>query len=126
MKLLVDHLQPDIICSHDDWGSKHALFMSPDMWRKFFKAHYEKFYRYQKEHGVITMHHADSYLEPIAEDMAEEEIRAETRRACEVYGPGGHFIPSMTYGRPGSSIYPKTYATIEDEIERYNRKYYKM
>lgn len=170
MKLLVDHLQPDIICSHDDWGSKHALFMSPDMWREFFKDHYEKFYRYQKEHGVITMHHADSYLEPIVEDMAEihidiwqgvlpsndipalqkrlkgrmvlmggidasivdridsseEEIRAETRRACEAYGPGGHFIPSMTYGRPGSSIYPKTYATIEDEIERYNRKYYKM
>ena len=166
MQLLVDHLHPDIICSHDDWGSKHSLFLAPEMWREYFKGHYETFYRYQKEHGVTTMHHADCFLEPIVEDMAEihidiwqgvipsnnipalqkqlsgrmvlmggidaaivdradsteEEIRAEARRACEIYGPGGHFIPSMTYGRPGSSIYPKTYRILEDEIDRYNQE----
>ena len=55
-------------------------------------------------------------------DSTEEEIRAEARRACEIYGPGGHFIPSMTYGRPGSSIYPKTYRILEDEIDRYNQE----
>ncbi len=41
------------------------------------------------------------------EDATEEEIRADVRRACSTYGPGGHFIPCMTYGLAGT-IYPKT------------------
>ena len=36
-KLLIDNLHPDMIFSHDDWGTKSALFMSPEMWREFFK-----------------------------------------------------------------------------------------
>ena len=71
MKLVVDHLKPDIMLTHDDWGGKSALFMKPDMWREFIKPQYVKTYRYMKEKGVIIMHHADSFLEPIVEDMAE-------------------------------------------------------
>jgi len=70
-KLLVDNLKPDIILSHDDWGSKTNLFMSPDTWREIIKPQYVKMYSYMKEHGVLIMHHADSYLEPIVEDMVE-------------------------------------------------------
>lgn len=29
VKLLVDRLHPDIIISHDDWGSKANMFISP-------------------------------------------------------------------------------------------------
>ena len=144
-KLLVDNLHPDIILSHDDWGSKTSLFMQPDIWRQFFKEHYRRIYGYMHDHGVLVMHHADSFLEPIVEDMAEigvdvwqgvlpendilklqkqldgrmtlmggidatidredateEEIRADVRRACSTYGPGGHFIPCMTYGLAGT------------------------
>mgnify|MGYP000794222469 CR=1 FL=1 len=32
VKLLIDNLQPDVIFSHDDWGTKNALFMQPEMW----------------------------------------------------------------------------------------------
>ena len=167
MKLLVDNLKPDIILSHDDWGSKTSMFMSPDIWRELIKPQYVKIYGYAKEHGVLIMHHADSFLEPIVEDMAElgidiwqgvlpqndivklqkqlqgrmvlmggidaaivdwpntpeDVIRKEVRRACAAYGPGGHFIPSLTYGGPGS-IYPSVDATITDEIEKYNREVY--
>ena len=70
-KLLVDNLHPDIILSHDDWGSKTSLFMQPDIWRPFFKEHYRRIYGYMHDHGVLVMHHADSFLEPIVEDMAE-------------------------------------------------------
>ena len=31
VQLLIDRLQPDVIFSHDDWGTKDALFMHPDM-----------------------------------------------------------------------------------------------
>lgn len=71
MKLIVDNLEPDIMLSHDDWGSKNQLFVSPDTWREFIKPQYEKTYRYMKEKGVIIMHHADSYMEDIVEDMVD-------------------------------------------------------
>lgn len=167
MKLLVDNLKPDIILSHDDWGTKNSLFMSPDTWREMFKPQYAKIYGYAIEHGVIIMHHADSFMEPIVDDMVElgisiwqgvlpqndivrlqeqlqgrmvlmggidaaivdrpntpeDVIRAEVRRACETYGPGGGFIPCITYGGPGS-IFPGVYETISDEIEKYNQEIY--
>ena len=46
VQLLIDRLQPDVIFSHDDWGTKDALFMHPDMWREFFKEPYRRFYGY--------------------------------------------------------------------------------
>lgn len=70
-KLLIDYMQPDVIISHDDWGSKNSLFMSPDSWRTVLKPQYKKIYSYMKEHGVIVIHHADSFCEPIVEDMAD-------------------------------------------------------
>ena len=165
MKLIVDHIKPDVMLSHDDWGSKHALFVSPDTWREFIKPQYEKTYKYMKDKGIIIMHHSDSFLEPIVEDMidlgvdiwqgtlpendipklqeltkgrivymggidaskvdradsTEEEIRAEVRRACAAYGPGGHFIPCITYGAPGC-LFPHVDPIIDDEIEKYNKE----
>ena len=52
-------------------------------------------------------------------DATEDEIRSEVRRVCKTYGPAGYFIPSMTYGLPGS-IYPHVLDIIVDEISRYN------
>jgi hypothetical protein len=163
-KTLIDRLEPDAVLSHDDWGMKTALFMSPDTWREFFKPRYKTLYDYIHSRGVLVIHHADSFLEPIVSDMAEigidvwqgalpqndivrlqrelggrmtlmggldsagldrpdsteGEIRAETRRACETYGPGGHFIPCSTYGVPGDTIHPHIDQIVSDEIERYN------
>ena len=71
MKLIVENLHPDAIVSHDDWGSENSMMMSPDTWREFFKAPYKKLYDYLHENGVMVIHHADSFLEPIVEDMVE-------------------------------------------------------
>jgi hypothetical protein len=71
MQLIVEHLHPDCIVSHDDWGSKDSLFFSSDTWREFFKEPYRKLYQYLREQNVIVMHHSDSYCEPLVEDMAE-------------------------------------------------------
>ena len=75
VKLLIDGLQPDVIFSHDDWGTKDSLFMQPELWREFFKEPYRRFYGYIRSRGVIAIHHADSYLVPIVEDMAEIGIQ---------------------------------------------------
>ena len=75
VKMLIDNLHPDLIFSHDDWGTKDALFMKPEMWREFFKEPYRRFYGYIRSRGVIALHHADSYLAPIVEDMVELGIQ---------------------------------------------------
>ena len=46
VKHLIENLKPDVIFSHDDWGTKDALFMKPDMWREFFKEPYRRLYGY--------------------------------------------------------------------------------
>ena len=163
VKLLIDNLRPDVIFSHDDWGTKDALFMKPEMWREFFKEPYRRFYGYIRSRGVIAIHHADSYLVPIVEDMAEIGIQvwqgvlpendipalqqklhgrlvlmggmgAAIDRADaapeEIYGyamdtlrrccPGGHYIPSITYGLPGA-VYPHVDEYIDRAITDYNR-----
>ena len=56
-------------------------------------------------------------------DSTEEEIRAEARKVCEAFGPGGHFIPSITYGLPGS-LYPHVTPIVMDEISKYNKEVY--
>ena len=162
VKHLIENLKPDVIFSHDDWGTKDALFMKPEMWREFFKEPYRRFYGYIREQGVIAIHHADSYLAPIVEDMAEigiqvwqgvlpendipalqkrlngsmvlmggigaaidredageEEVRKYVHDALHEYCPGGHFIPSITYGLAGT-VYRHVDPWIDDEIRKYN------
>ena len=169
-KLLIDNLQPDAILSHDDWGTKTSLFMSPDTWRSLFKNRYRRFYKKFKDVGTLVIHHADSYCEPIVEDMAEigidiwqgvlpqndipkiqkildgrmalmggidsavvdskdateEIIRAEVRRACDEYVPGGNFIPNLPNGMRNAAIFPKTDQIIDDEIRKYRGKFFKQ
>ena len=162
VKLLIDNLHPDVIFSHDDWGTKDALFMHPDMWRAFFREPYRRFYGYIRSRGCIAIHHADSYLVPIVDDMAEigiqvwqgvlpendipalqrhlqgklvlmggigaaidrsdataEEVCDYTRRTLRACCPGGHFIPSITYGLPGA-VYPRIDRYIDETIDAYN------
>ena len=166
MKLIVEHLHPDLICSHDDWGSKTGLFFSVETWRELFKEPYRRLYDYLHENGVIVMHHGDSFMEPLVEDMAEigvdiwqgvlpdnnipkiceqvgdrmllmggidsvidradvteEEIRRETRKACDLYGHLPGFWPGMTYGGPGT-IYPEVEKIVIDEIDKYNLEHF--
>ncbi len=75
VRLLIEKLHPDAILSHDDWGAKDALFMKPEMWRAFFKEPYRKFYGYIRSQGVIAIHHGDSYMVPIVDDMVEIGIQ---------------------------------------------------
>jgi hypothetical protein len=72
--LVIDRLQPDIIHSHDDWGSKTSLFFSPDMFRKLLKPHYTRLYSYIKGRGVLVQHHADCYCQDLACDMPDMHI----------------------------------------------------
>ncbi len=68
---LIDNMQPDIIHSHDDWGSKHNMFFAPEVFRKLLKPHYERLYSYIKSRGVMVQHHCDCYATDIAKDLVD-------------------------------------------------------
>ena len=166
-KTLIDHVHPDMILSHDDWGAKNSLFLSPEVWREFIKPQYQKIYNYVHDQGIIIVHHADSYLEPLLEDMidlhidvwqgvlpqnnidalleqadgritlmgglemaicdmpdtTEEQVREQTRLVLDKWGDKKHFIPSITYGGPGT-LYEQNYGYISDEIAKYNKAHF--
>ena len=69
---IIDELNPDVLLTHDDWGSKRSLFMSPDLWREFYKEPWREIDQsISKKNGKVHMFHADSFLEPIVKDMLE-------------------------------------------------------
>ncbi len=164
VKLLIDKLHPDVVFTHDDWGTKNALFMKPETWREFFKEPYRKFYGYIREQGCIAIHHADSYLVPIIEDMVEigiqcwqgtlpennipalqeqlqgrmilmgglgasidridatpEQVLAYAKAQLKQYAPGGHYIPCITYGVPGT-VFPQVDPYLDAAIDEYNKQ----
>ena len=74
-KEFVDHLHPDAVFHHDDWGSQINSFISPDMFEEFFVPAYKKIYGYYKENGVeVIIHHSDSYAANLVPHMIEMGI----------------------------------------------------
>jgi len=71
---LIDNLNPDIIHSHDDWGSRTTLFMSPGKFRELLKPHYTKMYEYIHKRGVLVQHHSDTNCMGIETDMVDMGI----------------------------------------------------
>lgn len=71
VKQIIDNMQPDIIHSHDDWGSKTAMLFSPDKFRELLKPHYARLYSYIKGRGVLVQHHADCFCQGIEKDMVD-------------------------------------------------------
>lgn len=68
---VIDHMKPDIIHMHDDWGNKNNLFIPPTVWREIIKPHYVKMVQHLKSRGVLVQLHNDSISACVAEDMVE-------------------------------------------------------
>ena len=72
---IVDHLHPDALFHHDDWGGQRATFLSPPMFRTFFLEPYKQIYAYWRDRGVdLIVHHSDSYAATLVPDMIEMGI----------------------------------------------------
>ena len=69
------YIKPDGLFHHDDWGSQTSTFISPDLFREFYKPAYEKIYGYYRDHGVeMVIHHSDSYAATLVPDMIDMGI----------------------------------------------------
>ena len=72
---IVDHIHPDAIFHHDDWGSQHSSILSPTMFEKFFVPAYQKIYGFWKQNGVeLIVHHNDSYSANLVPGMIKMGI----------------------------------------------------
>ena len=59
---IIEHLHPNALFHHDDWGSQNSTFLAPEMFRTFFLEPYKKIYSYWKQNGAeIVVHHCDSF-----------------------------------------------------------------
>lgn len=61
----------DGICIYDDWGTQHALLVSPKVWRQLFKPVYKKLIDTTHEQGMHFFMHSCGYIHEIMEDMVE-------------------------------------------------------
>lgn len=74
-KEFIDHLHPDALFHHDDWGSQLNSFISPATFEEFILPAYKKIYGYYKENGVeLIIHHSDSYAANLVPFMIEMGI----------------------------------------------------
>ena len=72
---ICDHLHPDALFHHDDWGTERNSFLRPEMFAEFFVEPYKEIYSYYKSRGVeFVFHHSDSYAANLVPYMIEMGI----------------------------------------------------
>ncbi len=70
-ELLKHYLDIDFVMMHDDWGNQNSMFMSPDMWRQFYKEPERRLAKAAHDLGMHYMHHSCGYITPIVPDLIE-------------------------------------------------------
>jgi uroporphyrinogen-III decarboxylase len=66
----------DGIVLFDDWGSQHAMLISPKLWRAFFKPMYRDYFQLIHGAGKYVFFHSDGYIRPILDDLVEIGVDA--------------------------------------------------
>ena len=134
-KSITDHMKPDAVFHHDDWGSQISTFLAPSMFEDFYLEPYKKIYGQFKENGVeLIVHHSDSYaatLVPYMIDMGIDIWQGVMRtndipKMIEEYGPkitmmGG--VDSALVDKPGWTK-EEVDQVVEDTIVNYGSKKY--
>jgi hypothetical protein len=61
----------DGITVAEDWGNNYSMFISPALWRKYFKPRYNKLFDRAKKRGKLVSFHSDGNITPIVGDLVE-------------------------------------------------------
>jgi uroporphyrinogen decarboxylase len=64
-------LGADAVFLTDDWGSQTGLMISPEMWRRFFKPHYTRFFDEAHRHGMDVVFHSCGNVLGIVADLID-------------------------------------------------------
>lgn len=72
----VEHLHPEVIHMHDDWGTNNNMFFSPEIWREFIKPLEARYVKRIHEAGALYIHHSCGYITQIIPDLVEIGVDA--------------------------------------------------
>jgi uroporphyrinogen decarboxylase len=66
----------DIYFFGSDFGTQRSLFISPNMYRRFFKPHMQRIVQHAKRYGVHAMYHTCGAVTEIIPDLIETGVDA--------------------------------------------------
>lgn len=66
----------DAIFLMDDWGTQHAMMLSPEIFRKYFKPMYRDYCEIARQHGKYVFMHSDGNIAEILPELVEVGINA--------------------------------------------------
>lgn len=75
-KLLLDHLDLEMMLFHDDLGARDRPFFNNDIFEELFLPRYEKLFSYIESRGCKVILHSDSYDEPFVEYFVKMHVIA--------------------------------------------------
>jgi len=64
----------DAVAFYDDWGTQSNLFISPSLWREFFKPRYRKQFELAHKHGLDVYFHSCGYIYDIIPDLIDTGV----------------------------------------------------
>ncbi|MDR1712743.1 MAG: hypothetical protein LBR39_01085 [Coriobacteriales bacterium] len=72
---IIEHIHPDALFHHDDWGSAKSTLVSPAMFAEIMLPAYKRLYGFYKSNGIeLIVHHSDSYAATLVPLMIEMGI----------------------------------------------------
>jgi uroporphyrinogen decarboxylase len=66
----------DAIFLMDDWGTQHAMMLSPSVFRKYFKPMYRDYCEIARRHGKFVFMHSDGNIADIMPELVEVGVNA--------------------------------------------------
>jgi len=66
----------DAIFLMDDWGTQHAMMLSPDVFRKYFKPMYRDYCEIASQHNKYVFMHSDGNIAEILPELVEVGVNA--------------------------------------------------
>ena len=100
---VIGYYDPDIVSIHDDYGTQLDLFMSPEMWREFFKPGLRRFVERVHEAGKLFCMHSCGKVDRVVGDFVEigVDFWDSVQPCCDLdeiyrlYGKDISFSPAM-------------------------------
>lgn len=68
---LFENFRFDGVAISDDYGTQHAMILSPEHWRRFIKPRLKEIYGLAKKHGRSVFHHSCGNIYPIIGDLID-------------------------------------------------------
>ncbi len=96
---------PDMVVCHDDYGTQRALFLSPEMWRQYFKEPLRRLVATTHEAGKLFCLHSCGKIDEIVGDLVEIGVDSwdSVQFCCDLetiyakYGDRLSFTPTMDF-----------------------------